>query len=156
MVGAVDGSLMSMLIVSRVGFGEPHQFGTLVKVIDCFGTHAVSLYAPVPMRLAGVCHQFTGSTPGALMTFSSTIAPTVPSRVHAVRHHPQALLSLTCTVSPLGPSGAVSPFISNAGLLAASCFSMLAWKLVGVPDVGGAPAAVWTAEKPWIAPRIDA
>src|SRR5580704_15167625 len=135
---------MSMSIVFKVGFGEPHQFGTLLNTMHCLGVYAVSLYAPVPTRSAGVCHQFTGSTPGASMTFSSTIAPTVPSRVHAVRHHPQAVVSLIWTTSPLGPSGAVSPLIMNAGFLAASCFSMLAWKLSGVPDDGGAPAAVCT------------
>src|ERR1700722_8431497 len=112
-VGAVEGSLMSMLIVFNVGFGEPHQFGTWLNVIDCLGVYAVSLYAPVPTRSAGVCHQLTGSTPGASMTFSSTMAPTAPSRVHAVRHQPQPVESLTCTVSGLI---AVRPLIMKAGL----------------------------------------
>src|SRR5580704_509453 len=130
---------MSMLIVFNVGFGEPHQFGTWLNVMDCFGVYAVCLYAPVPTRSAGVCHQLTGSTPAASMTFSSTMAPTAPSRVHAVRHQPQPVASLTCTVSGLI---AVRPLIMNAVLPAASCVSMLAWKLVGEPDDGGAPAAV--------------
>src|SRR5579862_9744860 len=132
-VGAVDGALMSMSIDFKVGLGEQHQFGTTLNTIDCLGVYEVSLYAPVPTRSAGVCHQLTGSTPGASMTFSSTIAPTVPSRVHAVRHQPQPVESLTCTVSGLI---AVRPLIMNAGLPAFSWVSMLAWKLVGEPDDG--------------------
>src|SRR5579872_1226216 len=133
---------MSMLIVFNVGFGEPHQFGTAVNVMDCLGVYAVSLYAPVPTRLAGVCHQLTGSTPGAWMTFWSTIAPTVPSRVHAVRHQPHPAESLTVTVSG---SVAVRPLIMNAELPAFSWFSMFAWNVVGVPEDGGEPAAFCTS-----------
>ena len=44
----------------------------------------------------------------------------------------------------------------NAGLPAFSWVSMFAWKLVGEPEDGGAPAAFCAAEKPWIALRIEA
>jgi hypothetical protein len=46
--------------------------------------------------VTGFCHQLTGSF---LIAFSSTTAPVVAWRVHAVRHQPQAEASLTTNVS---------------------------------------------------------
>jgi len=45
--------------------------------------------------LLGLVHQLTGSL---WMTFSSTMAPVVPSRVQAARHQPQALARVIWTV----------------------------------------------------------
>src|ERR1700680_3990821 len=115
-VDCVAGSagLMSMLILVSTGLGVPHQLGTATNFMSWCGTYSVILYAPVPTNSAGLDHQLTGSL---LMTFSSTIIPETPWRVTAEMKNPAGLASFTTTVYG---SGAVSPDIMNAGLLAAS------------------------------------
>src|SRR5579884_649177 len=97
--------------------------------------------------VTGFCHQVTGSL---WIAFSSTIAPVLPSRVHAVRHQPQPLASLTTNVSG---SEQESPLGTNEPLPAGTCLaswaSMFPWNVLAAPgpldDAGGAPAALCAA-----------
>lgn len=57
--------------------------------------------------------------------------PVVASSVMAERNQPAGLLSLAWTVKPVGPSGAVRPFIETDGSLASSFCSSVA--PVGAP-----------------------
>src|ERR1700674_5350317 len=97
---------------------------------------------PSEPGVTGFDHQFTGSV---MTVFSSTMEPVLPWSVQAVRHHPQALASLICTVFA---SGALRPLIWKVGSLALSLFSMFCWKLMTVPAAllldGAAPAALCT------------
>src|SRR5215467_13640010 len=112
--------MMSRCTVFTVGLGVPHQFDTAWKSTDWPGDRALILYAPVPIAVSGLVHQFCGSFE---TTFWSTIMPVVASSAIALRNQPAGEASLATTVVS---SGADRPDMVTDGSFLASRASIVA------------------------------